>query len=106
MLLCSAAIVACRLCAEDSNVMLCVGIAGIATQLLDEELKLNLLVDRRSSSSALLACSTMYVHARGYPEPLTAFLSYASFSSATSQPRCIDGLLGFRPAHVDAVHAG
>ena len=47
MLLCSAAIVACRICAEGSNLMLC---AGIASQLLDEELKLNLLQDRRPSS--------------------------------------------------------
>ena len=58
MLLCNAAIVACRLRVESSNVMLCVRVAGIAIQLLDEELKLNLVLNRRSSSPLLQHCST------------------------------------------------
>lgn len=62
MLLCSAAI-ACARCAEGSNVM-CVRIAGIATQLLDEELKLNLLVDRRSSSPLHSVLDHLCVHVR------------------------------------------
>ena len=43
---------------------MCVRIAGIATQLLDEELKLNLLVDRRSSSPLHSVLDHLCVHVR------------------------------------------